>query len=183
MWYLRKKAWLTWFSQIVGFLSKKMTKNFLFKKKTHPCFVISFRLTDVPCLHFIEHKICLRLSPKVQLVARHLSRTTRYVWTCSFTSSTCNEWMNECNTGQNGGHVWLTLCLAAIESFKLPWNKSDCSAWMWYTEGFQNPLPEGIVEAFPDAFYGLFTRWIHEIDPKDLGNDPSGVTGDLNASL
>lgn len=41
----------------------------------------------------------------------------------------------------------------------------------------------GFASLLPNSFYGLFSRWIHEMNPKDLGDVPSGLPSYLLWSL
>lgn len=48
-------------------------------------------------------------------------------------------------------------------------NKSDWSAWMWWADNSPNHF-QGFASPFPKSFCGILTRWMCEINLRDLGN-------------
>lgn len=53
-------------------------------------------------------------------------------------------------------------------------------SWLVITDEIEKVSPSRLpsfASPFPNAFYGLFTGWIEEINSKDFGNVPSGAAG------
>lgn len=50
---------------------------------------------------------------------------------------------------------------------------SNWSAWLWWTEGLNNHLPN--LASLLQTLYELFARWVREKGLKDFGNIWSGV--------
>lgn len=55
--------------------------------------------------------------------------------------------------------------------------------WNWQLEIWSSTHVVALLPSFPNSFFGLFSRWIHEMNPKVLGDVPSGLPGYLPWSL